>query len=391
MEAYKNDNLELQEEEQVIGSKLYGYFEKSRSWISATLGIIILVIGIALAFILASLSATKEIKASNRESAYILKIWRESVGDVDGVLFPKEKTDIVQYKDKEYYFVIDKINEETYEILKWHFSYDGDLRYVFEDAKYYILTALVALISILVAVINYRSTVRAEKNKSSFKKSLEYYQKRKKICEKITQYTPDYCAYKYRQMFDIKKREIIEKADINYEYYMSPNFNVNKLEKWQLRRLKKIRKIKIKRMYASDLLQEHGRVQTKVVMLPMGEEEHFRRFLISGTIQKILSAALSGVVIAFGFEFGDWQLGLTYAYMVIASWIGAIVAAGEYVNTTLRNRFISKADYLIEFYNIKEMFIQNSTLPKPVPEKDEHTIIQEEKYNRATEPILGDV
>lgn len=391
MEAYENEDLEIKVlgDGNIANNKIYDYVEKSKSWISAMLGVIILIFGITLVFLLASLEGTKEVKASNRDSGKMLTIWREQIGDIGGILFPKEKVDIIQYKDKEYYFVIDEIDDETKEILKWHFAYDGGFEYVFNDFKYYVLTSLVLAVSMFVAIINYRSTIKTEKNKISFKKTLEYYQKRKKKIENITQYIPDFCIYKNKQAYEGKKREIIEDADIDYDFYLNDNFDKSKLEKWQLKKLKKIRRIKIKKIHSSDLLQEHGRIRTKIELLPMSEEEHLRKFIINGFFQKLLSAALGGVVIGFGIEFGNWQLGLTYGFMVVSSWIGSIMVAGEFVNTTLRNRFITKGDNLGEFYNIQDMFIKKSYLP--FPKMDKTINAHQENDNLPTEAIESEV
>lgn len=128
--------------------------------------------------------------------------------------------------------------------------------------------------------------------------------------------------------------------------------------------LGKIKKIKVKKIHSSDLLQEHTHVGVKVTLLPMSQKEHQRMFTISGFIQKLISSALSGMVVAFGIVLGNWVLGITYGMVVVSSFISSIIVAGDFVSNTLRNRYIAKADYLNEFDNIKERFIEK---PVPVP------------------------
>ena len=88
----------------------------------------------------------------------------------------------------------------------------------------------------------------------------------------------------------------------------------------------------------------------------MSQQEHRRLFFITGGVQKIISSALSGLVVAFGVVLGNWILGITYGLTVIMSFVSAIIIATDFVSTTLRNRYLAKADLLREFDNIKKMF-----------------------------------
>jgi hypothetical protein len=63
------------------------------------------------------------------------------------------------------------------------------------------------------------------------------------------------------------------------------------------------------------------------------------------------------LTVAFGVVLGNWVLGITYGISVFISFVSSIVIATDYVSTTLRNRFLAKADLLNEFDNIKERFI----------------------------------
>lgn len=377
MEAY--NEVEMQDTNNV-----YDLLEKGISWVYSMLGVLVVIICTVLAFLLASLDGTKEIRTSNSLSGKLLNEWREKVGDVEGVLFPKEKIDLIEYNNKEYYFIIEEVNEEG-NITKWYYAYDSNFTYVFQDLKYYILWTLTLILSLTVAIVNYKHTVNNQKERPKFKSSLKYYQDQKKSSENITQHLPDFCNDKNKQAYENKKREIIEDADIDYDFYKSEKFSYDKLEKWQKKRLKKIKKIKIKRLTQSDLLQEHnGKVGKKVVLLPIGEEEHFRSFVIKKVIVNLFSLGVGGLVIGFGFKFGNIGLGLTFGSMVISSWIGAVFTAIDFVNNVLRNRFIAKGNYLREFYNTKDKYIN-------IPKKDEQPIIDEKKDNLLTESEVIDI
>lgn len=336
MEAYEN--------------KFVDAYNKTRSWISAFLGIIITIIGTGVIFIVASLEGTKEIQVSNAKGVEVLSYWRSTTGHVQGE-FPEAKSQIIIYEGRQYYFVLPEDGD-------WYFAYDGGLEYIFADYKFYVLTLLTIVISMYVANINYTSTIRSVRGTTDFVKTLSHYQTKKQEVEKYTQYIPAFCLYKNKQAYENAKRDIIEEAGVNYTEYMKEDFDINILQDWQIKKLNKIKKIKVKRLQSSDLLQEQGYFNTKITLLPMSQKEHQRMFTVTGGIQKIISSALSGLVVAFGVVLGNWVLGITYGLTVIISFVSAIVVATDFVTTTLRNRYLAKADLLNEFNNIKEQFIE---------------------------------
>lgn len=339
--------------EQGGDSKIYNIYSKTRSWISSFLGVLLTLLGVAVIFVVASLEGTKEIVASNTDSGKILSLWRETHIEE---IYPDEKVDLIYYNGREYYFVIDVIEDGV--ITEWHFAYDGGLEYIFGDFKFYVMTLLTIAISTFISSINYTSTLRSVMGTEVFSKTLKHYQEKKENIAKYTQYIPDFCVYKNKQSYENAKRDIIEEAGINYDFYISKEFDIKKIEKWQKKILNKIKKIKVAKIKTSDLLQEHGiQSLTKIKILPMGQQEHQRNFMISGLFQKIVNSALSGLVVAFGVVLGNWYLGLTYGFTVFMSFISAVIVSTDFANTTLRNRYLAKADLLNEFDNIKEIFI----------------------------------
>ncbi len=388
MEVYNNDNNDNKKPEIVDNpNAVYNLVQKSKSFILASLSIIITIVSIAVIFIIASIEGTKEIKASNKDSIKLLEIWREKHEKPEG--YPKEKEEIIEYQGKEYYFVIKKIDEETKEILKWYYAYDGGFDYIFQDYKYYILTAVASVLSLFVVFINYKSTKEKEKEKENFKKSLNYYQTKKTLIQNETQHLPDYCLYKIKQAYESEKRTIVENAGINYNWYLANNDKLKDyLEKWQLKKLKAIKKIKVERLRTSDLLQEHSKKNGKVSFLPINEGKHQNKYMIKTAITKTLSFALGGVVVAFGFILGGWGLGLTYGTMILMSAVSSILVAVEYVNNDLRNRFITKGDLLQEFFNIKNKFIVKEEIkttdkkPEKEPEQEKEIIAAEQEKEK---------
>lgn len=358
-----------QSKEIVKESNFVGLYTGIKSRLTSILGVLFTVVGIAVIFIISSIEGTKEIKASSGDNTKIISSWRETN---EGLLFPEERGELIEYKDKEYYFIIDEINEAG-EIIKWHFAYDGGIDYVFKDYKFYVLTSLTIVIAIYVSDINYMSTVRQITGSDMFLVTLKHYQDKKQRINEYSQYIPDFCNYKNKQMYNDKVREIVEDAGISYSKYISGDFDKNTLEEWQKKKLLKIRKIKIKKIRTSDLMQEHGTLDfNRIALLPTGQSEHRRNFLIRGGVQKVISSALSGITMAFGVVFGNWVLGITYGMVVFTSFISSILIATDFATSTLRQRFVAKADLLVEFNNIKDKFIEKvvynekEELPKPV-------------------------
>ena len=346
MEQFENEKQEKR-------INLYEGIDTFKSFISTFLGLFVAIIGIILVFIISTLEGTKEIKASNKENAIIMTMFREQ-SDKD---YPENKVDIVEYNEKSYYFVIEKANDDG-TIIDWYFAYDGGIDYVFSDYKFYVLTGITIMISVFVAQINYTTSINSAKNTTKFLKTQKVFQDVKSKISKHTQYIPMFCAYKNKQLYDDEKRRIIESADITYEFFKSDKFDINKLEKWQLDILKGIKKIKVKRISSSDLLQEKNSRSKTISLLPISPEDHKKNYTMTSIVQKIISSALSGMTVAFGVVLGNWVLGLTYGATVLLSFIMANITGADYANNGLRQRYIAKADLLNEFDNMIDFFIE---------------------------------
>ena len=366
----------MNEEEKVVHqeSKFYQTYQNGRSWVIASLGIIITIVAIILIFFISSLEGTNEIKAGNYKSGKILNVWRESEGITNENVFPAVKSTIVEYDGQEYYY-IEEYDPETGEVTDWYFAFEGGLEYVFSDYKYYVLTAIVAVIAIFVSYINYSSAVNSSKNTDKFASSLIYYKESKTKVRGFFHLIPLFCIDKNKERTDIAVRDIVEEAGLLYEDYIEKKPDKTQLEKWQKKILKKIKKVKIKRLHSTDLLQEKTQGGKTIRMLPLGESENQRNFLITSSFQKVISIALSGVVVAFGVVLGNWTLGATYGFTVAMGAVTAGIAGSDYVYNVLRNRFITKADYLIEFYDVKEKYVEE------VIEEDKPKLLEEGESN----------
>lgn len=375
MEAYDDNetlNDKYQDASVQFATSIYNKYDGVKSFFTAFLGVFIALIGIVLVFFVSSLKGTKEIKASNKENAQLIEIWRSRY-QTD---FPEEKVDLISYNGEMYYFV--QVRDKEGKVVDWYFAYDGGIDYVLKSPTFYILTALTIVVSVVVSQINYTTAINASMNSTRFLKTLRVYQKQKEKVSNDTQYLSEFCRYKNKQAYEDMKRSIVESADISYSYYNSKDFDYDSLADWQKKKLNKIKKIKVKNITPSDLLQE-GKVKSlRVRLLPLSPEESKRNFLVYRVIRLTISSFLSGLTMIFSFVLGEWILGITYASTVISSFIVANVMGTDYANNTLRQRYIAKSDLLNEFYNIKEDFIL------------EHKQV-ELKDDTKTNSIFGDV
>lgn len=368
-------------------TKVVNIYSKTRSWMSSLLGVLITIVGIAVIFIVGSLEGSKEVRANGGDSAHILTLWREANGVSEG--FPEAQAEIIEYNGKEYYFVVEEVDEVSGDVLSWYFAYDGGIEYIFGDYKFYVMTSLTIAVSIIVADINYSSSIRTVMQTETFVKTLKHYQNKKEAVEKHSQYIPDFCSYKNKQAYEDVKRDIVEDAGINYEKFKNGEIDLKNLDKWQLKILRKIRRIKVKKIHASDLLQEHGSVfLRKQTLLPMSQKEHQSRFIVSNFIQKFFTSALGGLTVGFGIVLGNWVLGVTYGLVVFMSFISSIITGTDFGTTTLRNRFLAKADLLNEFDNIKDRFI---VVKKPETVKEVAKVEEPKSDVQSSTPIKYDV
>lgn len=372
MEAYKNIDESIKK-----NINITDVYNKTRSWITASIGIIIAILCAGAMFIISSIEGTKEVKASSSVSGKILTEWRLENGVEVG--FPEEKVDIMNYNGKEYYFVIEERDPETKEITKWYWAFDGGLGYVFKDYKFYVMTFISLVLSMFVASVNFTSTISSLTKTNEFAKTLIYYQQQKDKAKPYTQYLSLFCIDKNKEAYDIAKRDIIEDAGLKYEDYVNDNYDFEKLMRWQKRKLWKIRKIKIDKLHSSDLLQEKAQTTTKIQMLTISQSKFQTKFLTSKFLKSVLNSAVGGLSFAFGLVIENWAVGMVYSLMIFMSWVSAVMTATDYVETKLKARYIGKADYLIEFDNIKDKYIMANMKVDPIAEKESLTELEQEK------------
>ena len=359
---------------------LYETVDGFKSVLKSLIGVFIAVVGIAIVFFISSLQGTRNIEANNQENAILITMWRKD----NTTDFPEAKVDIINYKGHDFFFLVSKYDNEN-KPIEWTFAYNGGFGYVFQDTKFYILTGFTIFVSLFVAMTNYSTSISGAMETIKFKKTLKVYQEAKQKCVKHTQYLPDFCNYKNKQLYDNIKRSIVESANITYEFYNSEEFSMQHLEKWQKKILKRIENIKIKRLTPSMLLQERVSNAIRQSLLPVSPEEQKRNYLIRSIFSKVVSVTLSGTTVALGVVLGNFFLGATYGFTVFSSFICANLSGADYANAGLRQRYIAKVDLLNEFENIAETFV------KKEEENKEGIIVDDTKITPSIRLLKNDI
>lgn len=216
--------------------------------------------------------------------------------------------------------------------------------------SFWIVWAVVFFIVITVWVTNYRATKREAKCDADFQNSISHYSNKKTAIIDKTEYLPQFAQFKNQEMKMFLERIIVESADLVYAKYNEGYYDLKKLEKWQRKKLKNLRKIKIKRLTGYDLLQEHQfSKKFTYSFLPQDEKTAERIGMVKTGFVKAINTFAFMFVGGLVFAMSGWVAGLINSFGVLSAWIGAMVSANQYVENILRQRVIGKADLLTEF------------------------------------------
>ena len=135
---------------------------------------------------------------------------------------------------------------------------DGEIQFKdkITDVMFWIIWAVVLVVAVIVSITNYNSTKNAVKESESFKATMEYYGEWKEKCQPFIDELPAFADKKNKDIYATIEQEIVEEANLIYSRYKNDEYNLNELEKWQLKTLNKIKKVKIEKLRASDITQE---------------------------------------------------------------------------------------------------------------------------------------
>ena len=215
---------------------------------------------------------------------------------------------------------------------------------------FWIVWAVVFFIVLSVWTTNYRATKKEAKSDQNFIDSLTHYSTRKTAIIDKTEYLPAFAQHKNEEMKIFLERIVVESADLVYKKYKDGDYNKKLLARWQRKKLRTIRKIKIKRLTGYDLLQEH-QFSKKLTysFLPQDEKTAESHGMMKTGIVRAINTFAFMFVGGLVFATSGWIAGVINSFGVLSAWIGAMVSANQYVESILRQRVIGKADLLTEF------------------------------------------
>ena len=218
------------------------------------------------------------------------------------------------------------------------------------SVTFWLVWAVVFFIVLSVWTTNYRATKKEAKVDSSYQNSLVHYSQKKTAIIEKTEYLPAFAQHKNKEMKEFLEQIIVESADLVYSKWKNKEIDLKSIESWQRKKLRNIRKIKIRRLTGYDLLQEH-QFSKKLTysFLPQDEKTAETHGIIKTGFVRAINTFAFMFVGGLVFALSGWVAGLINAFGVLSAWIGASVAANQYVENVLRQRVIGKADLLTEF------------------------------------------
>ena len=277
------------------------------------------------------------------------------------------------------------------------------------DPWFWVVWGVVFFIAMAVVMITYKTTKKEAKEQPAFAATLKYYKEQKDIAMQHIDVLPTFCEEKNKEIYKMIEREIIESADIVYSTYSPDNYyqpipkwkqkyfeirhitpptDKPYLAKWQAKRLKLIQGIKINKLRSRDLTQEYAYSKNNAYsFLPQDEKSNEKSFLKSGAVNRAINTFAFLLVGSLTFGVSGWVSAITNSLGILFAWFGAVIAANDYVNNELRNRYISKGDLLSEFNNTASKY----TAPVVEQVKEEKKDDKGNNDNSARVPnILGD-
>lgn len=256
-------------------------------------------------------------------------------------------------------------------------DFDGDvsIKDKLGDGWFWVIWAVIFLIAISVAITTYRITRTEAKQSQDFQdargKFLEAKTKAMDDIDLINIFTTD----KNKEIANIIEIEFVESADLNYEKYKNGEYDIKALDRWQKKILKNHKKVKIKRLRGKDLTQEvdSGRANKVYSYLPQSERENERNFVLSKSVTRAINTFAFLIVGSLSFTMIGWVSAIINGVGILLTWVGAVLSAYDYVNTTLIARYVAKTDLLNEFVGLvpKYRLKASNITPEPILNKNE--------------------
>ena len=214
------------------------------------------------------------------------------------------------------------------------------------------------MFTVYVALSMRRMGKKAGKESPIYTATLKNLKEAKDSVKDIIYMTPVFCRIKNTQALREVRRNVLEEHGLKFSLWEKGAYNnpaiLNKLEKYQLEALEDIKKIKISRISSNQLLSEHASKRTRIDPLYLGKDEN------TDNLQSGLQIAFTKlfVPIVFSYFTVNVVLGVNIIWGLIQTSIILLIGLAHYMDgeefvlTSLRNRYINKADLLLEFKSL---------------------------------------
>ena len=241
----------------------------------------------------------------------------------------------------------------------------GCILFVFQDAiiwgfnsvNFFVLIGSMVVTYVFNIIINFIcAKIGRKKGKENelYKATMEYYANAKKEIENKRDYLSIYCDYK-----TLKEKKRIQKEILDDE-----NLQLNKLDYYvqdrlteeQWKTVQEARKVKVDRLQEKDLMSERGKSKKNKDSNYLGKSEF--EFEKENQIVNGLSKLIVPIVLTYlsmeAFVLTNILSGAVKVTIILIGGIYTMLTNEDFVVNELRNRFINKADNLVEFKTLCE-------------------------------------
>lgn len=233
------------------------------------------------------------------------------------------------------------------DVIKWGDNWD-----TFDFITFIIDYAIIYSFAIYSTIILGKMGIKDGKDSEEFKATLEYYGKAKEEAEPYRRYLQAFCDYKNDEEKKRIQTEILAEENLFLDKLFE--YEEDKCTKEQWKAIKRAKKVNPVKLVDKDLISERGRSKKIIYSTYLGKKQS--DFEKMNTISNALTKSIIPLALALvSVESILWQnllVGTFKAILVLFMSLVNYFTNYEYTTNELRNRFINKADMLIEFKSL---------------------------------------
>ena len=219
--------------------------------------------------------------------------------------------------------------------------------------------ALTYLFTIYISISLRNMGKKSGKESATFISALTYMSSSKKDIKEILYLLPRFCKYKNETTLEEVKMLFIEENGLSHDLWLKGYYNNDGIKETltdkELDALKEVTEIKITMLSPSGLLTEHSKSKSKhqdPLYLGVSELENTKKSTKMMAVTKLLLPLITGymavqVVLGQNLIWGAIQVGI-----ILLMGITHYMEGEDYITSELKNRYLGKANFLIEFKNL---------------------------------------